>query len=59
MLGYSREELEHLSFVDICDDEEYDERGIPLRELRAGIRTQYEIETRYRCKDGTRARQSG
>jgi PAS domain S-box-containing protein len=52
MLGYSSEELQHLSFLDICDDEECDERRVPLRELRDGARPQYEIETRYRRKDG-------
>jgi PAS domain S-box-containing protein len=52
MLGYSSEELQHLSFLDICDDEECDERRIPLCELRNGARPQYEIETRYRRKNG-------
>jgi PAS domain S-box-containing protein len=52
MLGYSTEELQHLSFLDICDDEECDERRAPLRELGDGARLQYEIETRYRRKDG-------
>ena len=33
MLGYSSEELQHLSFLEICDDEECDERRVPLREL--------------------------
>ena len=52
MLGYSSEELQHLSFLDICDDEECDERRVSLRELGDGARLQYEIETRYRRKDG-------
>ena len=52
MLGYSSEELQHLSFLDICDDEECDERRVPLRELRDGARPRYEIETRYRRKNG-------
>ncbi len=47
MLGYSREELQHLSFVDICDDEACDER------LALGRLDSYDIETRYRRKDGT------
>jgi len=38
MLGYSSEELQHLSFLDICDDEECDERRVSLRELRNGAR---------------------
>jgi PAS domain-containing protein len=33
MLGYSSEELQHLSFLDICDDEDCDERRVPLCEL--------------------------
>jgi PAS domain S-box-containing protein len=52
MLGYSGEELQHRSFLDICDDEECDKRRVPLRELRDGARPQYEIETRYRRKNG-------
>ena len=53
MFGYSSEELQQLSFLDICIDEAGDECRIPLRELREGVRLQYEIETQHRCKDGT------
>jgi PAS domain S-box-containing protein len=53
MLGYSSEELQQQSFFDICIDEDRDECRVALRELRAGVRIQYEIETRYRRKDGT------
>ena len=52
-LGYSSEELQQLSFLDICIDEASDECRVPLRELREGVRLHYEIETRYRRKDGT------
>jgi PAS domain S-box len=52
MFGYSSEELQQLSFLDICD-EAGDECRIPLRELREGVRLQYEIETQHRRKDGT------
>jgi PAS domain S-box-containing protein len=52
MLGYSSEELQKLSFLDICIDEASDECRVPLRELREGARLHYEIETRYRRKDG-------
>ena len=52
MLGYSSEELQKLSFLDICIDEASDECRVPLRELREGERLHYEIETRYRRKDG-------
>ena len=53
MFGYSSEELQQLSFLDICTDEAGDECRIPLRELREGVRLQYEIETQHRRKDGT------
>jgi C4-dicarboxylate-specific signal transduction histidine kinase len=49
----SSEELRQLSFLDICVDEAGDECRIPLRELREGVRLQYEIETQHRRKDGT------
>src|ERR1700722_2126494 len=53
MFGYSSEELQQLSFLDICIDEAGDECRIPLCELREGVRLQYEIETQHRRKDGT------
>jgi PAS domain S-box-containing protein len=53
MLGYSSEELQQLSFLEIGIDEASDECRVPLRELREGARLHYEIETRYRRKDGT------
>ena len=53
MFGYSSEELQQLSFLDICVDEARDECRVPLRELREGVRLQYEIETQHRRKDGT------
>jgi PAS domain S-box-containing protein len=53
MFGYSSEELQQLSFLDICIDEADDGWRIPLRELRDGVRLQYEIETQHRRKDGT------
>jgi PAS domain S-box-containing protein len=53
MFGYSSEELQKLSFLDICIDEAGDECRISLRELREGVRRQYEIETQHRRKDGT------
>jgi PAS domain S-box-containing protein len=46
MFGYSSEELQQLSFLDICIDEAGDECRVPLRELREGVRLQYEIENR-------------
>jgi PAS domain S-box-containing protein len=53
MLGYCSEELQELSFPDICIDEARDACHVPLRALRDGTRVQYEIETQYRRKDGT------
>jgi PAS domain S-box-containing protein len=53
MFGYSSEELQQLSFLDICVDEAGDECRVPLGELRKGVRLQYEIETQHRRKDGT------
>jgi PAS domain S-box-containing protein len=53
MLGYSSEELQQLSFLDICIDEAHDERRVALQELREGARLQYEIETQYRRINGT------
>jgi len=53
MIGYSSKELQQLSFLDICVDEERDERRVPLRELCEGVRLQYDVETYYRRKDGT------
>ena len=56
MFGYSSEELQQLSFLDICIDEARDECRVPLRELCEGVRLQYEIETQHRRKDGTSLR---
>ena len=53
MVGYSSEELQQLSLLDICVDREGDEHRVPLRELCEGVRLQYEFETQYRRKDGT------
>jgi PAS domain S-box-containing protein len=53
MLGYSSDELQQLSLLDICVDEERDEREASLRELRDGVRVQYSVEAQYRRKDGT------
>src|SRR5215472_3856871 len=52
MVGYSSEELQHLSLLDICVGGAGDEHQVPLRELREGVRFQYELETHYRRKDG-------
>jgi PAS domain S-box-containing protein len=53
MFGYSSEELQRLSFPDICIDETLEQCRGHLRELSEGVRLQYEIETLHRRKDGT------
>ena len=53
MFGYSSEELQQLSFLDICIDEALDQCQDHLRELSEGVRLHYEIETQHRRKDGT------
>jgi PAS domain S-box-containing protein len=53
MLGYSNEELQRLSFLDICSEAMRDECRVPLLELCEGTRLQYEVQTHYRCNDGT------
>src|SRR6516162_1247839 len=47
MLDYSHDELQKLSFLDTCVEEDRDECRDPRRELAQGARLQYEIETRY------------
>jgi PAS domain S-box-containing protein len=49
MLNCSLKELQQLSFLDICTNENRDECQLPLRELREGVR----LQTRYLRKDGT------
>src|SRR5580704_6122050 len=53
MFGYSCEELQRLSLLDICIDETLDQCRGHLRELSEGVRLHYEIETQHRRKDGT------
>jgi PAS domain S-box-containing protein len=53
MLGYSSDELQQLSFLDICVGEDCEAYRVPLGELRDGARLHYETETTYQCKDGT------
>jgi PAS domain S-box-containing protein len=53
MVGYSTEELQQLSILDICVDGDRDEYRVPSRELREGVRLQCELKTQYRRKDGT------
>jgi C4-dicarboxylate-specific signal transduction histidine kinase len=50
MFGYTCEELQQLTFLDICIDEARDECRVHLRELSEGVRRKYEVETLHRCK---------
>jgi PAS domain S-box-containing protein len=52
MLGYSAEELQRLSPIDLMIEEEHPPAKRRLEELRQGDRASYEAITRYRRKDG-------
>jgi PAS domain S-box-containing protein len=53
MVGYSEEELKQLSFIDITVEEDRDLNRLLVKELLAGKREQFQIEKRYRRKDGS------
>jgi PAS domain S-box-containing protein len=52
MLGYSEEELRSLSFVDITHEDYRDANSELTTELLEGKREYFEMEKRYRRKDG-------
>jgi PAS domain S-box-containing protein len=52
MLGYTEEELQQLTFVDITHEEDLDPNEANIRELLGGQRQQFQIEKQYRRKDG-------
>ena len=52
MLGYSEEELRTLSFVDITHADDREANWALATELLEGKRQQFQIEKRYRRKDG-------
>jgi PAS domain S-box-containing protein len=52
MLGYADEELRQLRFLDITLEEYRDHNWALVEELLAGKRPQFQIEKRYRRKDG-------
>ncbi|WP_066262053.1 sensor histidine kinase [Hydrogenophaga flava] len=52
MVGYSKDELVHLSFQDITIPEDIGPDLRMLDELLAGARSSYTLEKRYRHKDG-------
>ena len=53
MIGYTAQELQKLSPVDIISEEEREAARRRLAELRTGKRANYEVVTRYRRKDGS------
>jgi PAS domain S-box-containing protein len=52
MIGYTAQELQKLSPVDLMAEEEREGAGLRLAELREGKRANYEVVTRWRRKDG-------
>jgi PAS domain S-box-containing protein len=53
LLGYSEEELESMSFSELCHPDDLAEKLEKFRQLTAGKLTEYSIERRYRRKDGS------
>jgi len=52
MLGYARDELEHLSFLDLTHPDDRAASAEQFHQLIAGKLTRYQIEKRYLRKDG-------
>jgi len=52
MLGYSEDELQQLTFLDITHEDHVDENRALVDELLNKERQQFQIEKRYRRKDG-------
>jgi PAS domain S-box-containing protein len=53
MLGYTEEELQKLSFLDITHEEDLEPNQALIGELLAGTRRQFQIEKQYRRKNGS------
>ncbi len=53
MLGYTEEELQKLSFLDVTHEEEIEPNQALIVELLEGKRLQFQIEKRYRRKNGS------
>ena len=53
MLGYTAEELSKLSPTDLMVEEEHESARQRFAELRQGTRSNYEVVSRYRRKDGS------
>jgi PAS domain S-box-containing protein len=52
MVGYSEQELQELTFLDITYEGDVDRNAELIRELLDGRREQFQIEKQYRRKDG-------
>ncbi len=52
MLGYTEQELERLSFLDITVEEDRNLNSVLVSELLEGKRRQFQIEKKYRRKNG-------
>jgi PAS domain S-box-containing protein len=52
MLGYTEDELQQLTFLDITHEEHVEEKRIMMGDLRDDKRKQFQIEKQYRRKDG-------
>jgi len=53
MVGYTEEELQKLSFLDITHEEDLELNRTLIGELLAGTRRQFQIEKQYRRKNGS------
>jgi PAS domain S-box-containing protein len=52
MLGYSEDELEAMTFAQLCHPDDLEEKLEKFHELTSGALSAFSIERRYRCKDG-------
>ena len=52
MVGYTEDELQQLTFLDITDEEDLERNRALVGELLDGRREQFQIEKQYRRKDG-------
>jgi len=53
MLGYTEQELQTLSFLEITHEEYHETNSVLATELLEGKREQFQIEKQYRRKDGS------
>jgi PAS domain S-box-containing protein len=53
VLGYSSEELRSISIAELTHEDDRDTTLPIFDELRSGLRKDYHVTKRYRCKDGS------